>query len=94
MWAHLGRVGSVAGGGEGTVRPCLGGVCRVWVVGGLGGDYKYWIVMFWSRGWWGQWVCWRRGRHVGGGMVGTLLWVVNVVGGVGSGEGAEGRWGR
>ena len=24
-------------------------------------------------------------------MVGTLLWVVNVVGGVGSGEGAEGR---
>ena len=25
-------------------------------------------------------------------MVGTLLWVVNVVGGVGSGEGAEGRW--
>ena len=25
-------------------------------------------------------------------MVGTLLWVVNVVGGVGSREGAEGRW--
>ena len=24
--------------------------------------------------------------------MGTLLWVVNVVRGVGSGEGAEGRW--
>ena len=30
-----GGVGSVAGGGEGTVRPCLGvWVCGVWVVGG------------------------------------------------------------
>ena len=29
---------------------------------------------------------------MGGGVVGTLLWVVSVVGGVGSGEGAEGWW--
>ena len=62
-----GGAGSVAGGGEGTVRPCLG----VWVCRGCG----WWAVR--------RWVCWRRGRHVGGGCGGNV-----VVGGE-RGEGTE-----
>ena len=84
-----GGVGSVAGGGEGTVRPCLGvWVCRVWVVGG---ERSVWGVRLQTAGFP---MSRSRGRHVGRGgsrcaggeegmwavgVVGTLLWVVNVV---------------
>ena len=83
---------SEGGGGGWRSKRALsfGGEEGMWAVGGYGGGgavsvetVNYWIFCVLERKACGRWVCWRRGRHVGGGVVGTLLWVVNVVGGCG-----------
>ena len=59
------------GGGHGSMWAveAVGVVGAVWVVwGGVGGDYRTLDSL--SAGGeeeMGRWVCWRRGRHVGGG---------------------------
>ena len=54
----------------------VGGERSVW-----GETINHWILYVLEQrkasGRWGRWVCWRRGRHVGGGCGG--LWVVNAV---------------
>ena len=60
----------------------VGGERSVW-----GETINHWILYVLEQrkasGRWGRWVCWRRGRHVGGGCGGNV-----VVGGE-RGEGAE-----